>query len=61
MGKITFGKTSTVSKKVGKVEKRYGKNLGKGSKPTNTRKAKVSLKGTNPLKKKFAITWSKDL
>ncbi len=52
-------KRKEITEKMASVEKRYGKTLGasKGSKPAP--KAKVSLKGTNPMKDKYAITIKK--
>jgi hypothetical protein len=42
-----------------KVANRLGKTTGasKGSPPPS--KGKISLKGTNPLKKKATVTWKK--
>jgi hypothetical protein len=50
---------SPVSDRAIMVEGKYGKTLGasKGRKPAP--QPKVSLKGTNPLKGKFAVTVTK--
>ncbi len=58
---LTFGKNTTMAQKAAMVEKKYGATLGasKGSKPLP--KAKVSLKGTNPIKGKGAVTWKKKI
>jgi hypothetical protein len=59
MGKLTFGKDATRLQKADMVTKRYGASTGtgKGSKPSP--KATISLKGSNPLKGKAAITIKK--
>jgi hypothetical protein len=59
MGKLTFGGNPTTASKTAMVEKRYGATTGtsKGSKPLP--KATVSMKGTNPIKGKLAITLKK--
>jgi hypothetical protein len=59
MGKLTFGQNTTQAKKAAMVTKKYGATTGasKGSKPAP--KATVSLKGTNPMKGKAAITIKK--
>lgn len=56
---MKFGGKHTVQFRAAAVEKRLGKTTGtsKGSKPAP--KAKVSLKGTNPLKGKAAVTYKK--
>ena len=56
---MKFGGKPTMADKADAVTKRYGATTGasKGSKPAP--KGKVSLKGTNPLKEKAAITWKK--
>jgi hypothetical protein len=61
MGKLTFGQSKTRAEKVAMATSK-GYDTGKkstGSKPLP--KATVSLKGTNPMKGKFAATWKKDL
>ena len=61
MGKITFGSKPSMKDKTAMASKR-GYDTGKkstGSKPPP--KATVSLKGTNPMKGKFAITAKKKL
>ena len=54
-------KKQTTEEKTAMAKKRYGNTLGdsKGSKPLP--KATVSLKGTNPLKGKYAVTVKKKL
>ncbi len=49
-------KNTSVNERFAKVEKRLGATTGasKGSKPAP--KPKISLKGTNPLKGKAAVT-----
>ncbi len=61
MKKLTFGENATQAQKAAMVNKRLGGTTGasKGSKPAP--KAKVSLKGTNPMKDKYAITIKKKL
>jgi hypothetical protein len=49
----TNDRYNTALKRAGSAD--YGK--GNGSKPAP--KGTVSLKGTNPLKKKAAVTWTK--
>lgn len=58
---LTFGQKKTQAQKSAMVVKKYGATTGasKGSKPLP--KATVSLKGTNPLKGKAAITIKKKL
>ena len=60
MAKLTFGQKQTAGEKEASVKKRYGGTTGasKGSKPAP--KAKVSVKGTNPLKGKYSATWKKE-
>ena len=61
MGKLNFGTNSSMASKAAMVEKRYGSTTGasKGSKPPP--KATVSLKGTNSVKGKLAVTWKKKI
>ncbi len=53
---MKFGGKHTVKSRMAAAESRLGKTTGasKGSKPAP--KAKVSVKGTNPLKGKYAAT-----
>lgn len=42
-----------------KVQARLGKTTGASKGSPAPSKGKISLKGTNPLKKKAAVTWKK--
>lgn len=52
--------SKSVSDRMAVAEKRYGKTTKGKTDRKPAPKAKISLKGTNPLKKKFAVTWKKE-
>lgn len=57
---MKFGGKHTVQSRMAAAEARLGKTTGASKGSPAPSKGKVSLKGTNPLKKKAAITWKKD-
>ena len=56
---MKFGQKQTMSDKMKSVEKRLGATTGASKGKAPLPKGKVSLKGTNPLKKKVGVkaTW----
>lgn len=58
---MKFGQKPTISQKAKMVEDRLGATTGASKGNHAPTKGKVSLKGTNPLKEKAAITWKKKI
>ena len=58
---MDFGKKPSTADKMKTVEKRLGTTTGASKGKAPLPKGKISLKGTNPLKEKAAITWKKKL
>lgn len=59
MNKLVFGKAATQAQKADMVAKRYGADTGTGKSSKPLPKATVSLKGSNPVKGKLAVTLKK--